>query len=216
MSPTCPSAAVGATAVAWVASPTSVITITLRMVASPVESPAFPSRSTLRLRRWRLSRISFRYTNAPGELTGGVPSRPTSGLGNGEASVVRSRGHADATDVELLADLRLDLGGELRILLEVRLGVLAALTQPDVPVAEPGARLLDHIRLDAEVDQQTRVADPLVEHDVELGLPERRRDLVLHHLHPRPVPDLLLAVLDRADPADVQAQARVELQRTAA
>ena len=70
--------------------------------------------------------------------------------------------------------------------------------------------------LGGEVHQQRGVADALVEHDVELGLPERRRDLVLDHLHPHVVADDRLALLDRADAADVEPERGVELERLAA
>ena len=51
--------------------------------------------------------------------------------------------------------------------------------------------------------------------DVELGLLERRRDLVLDDLDPGAVADGVGAVLERLDAADVQAHRRVELQRLA-
>ena len=58
--------------------------------------------------------------------------------------------------------------------------------------------------------------DALAELDVELGLAERRRDLVLDDLHADAVADRLGAVLERLDAADVQALGGVELQRAAA
>jgi hypothetical protein len=58
--------------------------------------------------------------------------------------------------------------------------------------------------------------DALAVEDLELGLLERRRDLVLDHLDPGLVADDLLAFLDRADAADVQAHRGVELERVAA
>src|ERR1700716_3341953 len=76
------------------------------------------------------------------------------------------------------------------------LGILAALTDPLARVAEPGARLLDHAGLDAEVDQFADTTDPLAIHDVEFDLAERRRHLVLHHLDARRVADDLVALLD--------------------
>ena len=70
--------------------------------------------------------------------------------------------------------------------------------------------------LDPEVEDAARGRDALAELDVELGLAERRRHLVLDDLHADPVADRLRAVLERLDPADVQALGRVELQRAAA
>ena len=52
--------------------------------------------------------------------------------------------------------------------------------------------------------------------DVELGLPERRRDLVLDDLDPDPVADRLGALLEGLDAADVEPLRAVELQRPAA
>ena len=52
--------------------------------------------------------------------------------------------------------------------------------------------------------------------DVELGLLERRRDLVLRHLDADAVADRLDALLERLDAADVEAHGRVELERAAA
>ena len=58
--------------------------------------------------------------------------------------------------------------------------------------------------------------DALAELDVELGLAERRGDLVLDDLDADPVADRLGAVLERLDAADVEPLGRVELQRAAA
>jgi hypothetical protein len=60
------------------------------------------------------------------------------------------------------------------------------------------------------------LGDALAVHDVELDLAERRRDLVLDDLHAGLVADDLVALLDRADAADVEADRGVELQRVAA
>ena len=53
-------------------------------------------------------------------------------------------------------------------------------------------------------------------HDVELDLLEGRGDLVLDHLHAGLVADHFVAVLDRADAADVEAHRGIEFQRIAA
>ena len=64
--------------------------------------------------------------------------------------------------------------------------------------------------------QRALPADALAVHDVELGLAERRADLVLDDLDPGAVADDLGAVLQRLDAADVEAHRRVELQRPTA
>src|SRR5690606_38705678 len=67
-----------------------------------------------------------------------------------------------------------------------------------------------------EVDEVAGPGDALVEHDVELGLAEGRGDLVLHHAGAGAVADGDVALLDRARPADVDANGAVELEGAAA
>src|SRR5919108_482849 len=94
--------------------------------------------------------------------------------------------------------------------------VLAALSEPLVPVAEIRTRLLDELALEPNVEDAAFPGDPVPVDDVELGLAEGRRDLVLDHLHAHAVAHRLGAVLERLDAADVQALGSVELQRAAA
>ena len=63
--------------------------------------------------------------------------------------------------------------------------------------------------------RQPSCRDPVAVLDVELGLAERRRDLVLDDLDPDPVADRLGALLEGLDPAHVEALRRVELERPA-
>src|SRR5512132_169033 len=116
----------------------------------------------------------------------------------------------------VLPDLRLDFGRAFRVVLEVLLGVLAPLADPLGTVRKPGTGLFADSRLDAEIEQLAGLGDALTVHDVELDHLERRRQLVLDHLHARLVADHLVAILDRADPADFQPHRRVELERVAA
>src|SRR6266403_3353450 len=94
--------------------------------------------------------------------------------------------------------------------------LLAARSDPLAADLEPGAALLDQVALDGQVEQLVRPGDAHAVQDVELGLPERRGHLVLHHLHPGAVPDPLLAVLDCAAAPDVEADGRIELERVSA
>ena len=126
-------------------------------------------------------------------------------------SLARSRSRPSA-----VVDLVLDLLGHLDVLVEEGLGVVAPLAEPLVAVGEERAGLRHDVVLDAQVDEAARGRDALTELDVELGLPERRRDLVLDDLDADAVADGLRALLQRLDPADVQALRRVELQRAAA
>ena len=67
--------------------------------------------------------------------------------------------------------------------------------------------------LEREVEQATLLRDPGAVLDVEFGLAERGGDLVLHHLHPHAVADRLRPLLERLDPADVEALRGIELER---
>src|SRR5207249_4377744 len=93
---------------------------------------------------------------------------------------------------------------------------LAALAEALLVEAEEGAALLDDPELDAHVEQPAVLGDALVVEDVELGDLERRRDLVLDDLHFDARADDLRALLDAVDPADVEANRGVELERPAA
>src|SRR5260370_1210408 len=66
------------------------------------------------------------------------------------------------------ANLRLDGLGDVGILPQVVLGVLAALAQPNIADREERAGLLDDAHLQAAVDQAALTREALVEHDVEL------------------------------------------------
>src|SRR6478752_668264 len=104
-----------------------------------------------------------------------------------------SLGAARHADAELLLDLRLDLGRDIRLLEEEVARVLLALAELLAVVGVPGARLLDDAVLDAEVDETPLAGDAHAVEDVELGLLERRRHLVLDDLHARAVADSLRA-----------------------
>ena len=107
---------------------------------------------------------------------------------------------------------RLKLGCDLRILLEKLPGVLPALPQLVVAVGEECTRLLDGARSHAEVQEVTFLADALVEEDVELGRPERRRDLVLHHAGLDARANSIGTSLQSVASPQVDSHRRVELQ----
>src|SRR5690348_1141532 len=123
-----------------------------------------------------------------------------------------SRGVQGRADAELLQDALLDLVGQVGVVLEELARVLLALTELVALVGVPSAGLADDPLLDTDVDQATLAGDALAVHDVELGLLERRRDLVLHDLDPGPVADHVGAVLEGLDAAYVQTDRGVELQ----
>src|SRR5262245_58197261 len=116
----------------------------------------------------------------------------------------------------ILAHGSFDFAGDVRVLFQKLLGILAALTDPLAVIREPGAGFLNHAGLDAEIDQFAGLRDALSVHDVEFDLLERRRQLVLDQLHARLVADNLIALLDRSDAADIEAHGSIEFQRVAA
>src|SRR6266704_2885320 len=118
-------------------------------------------------------------------------------------------------DAELLADLRLDLGGELRVFLQEVAGVVLALAHAVRLVLVPGSGLVDHAATDAELQDLTLEGHPFAVENIEQRLAERRRDLVLHHLYAGFGADHLVAALDAADAANVEPARRVELERVA-
>src|ERR1041384_7211570 len=116
----------------------------------------------------------------------------------------------------LLADLALDLARQRRVFLQEVARVVLALAEPVAVVDVPGARLLQHAVQHADLQHLALARDAVAVEDVELGVPERRRHLVLHHLDAGLGADHLVALLDRADAADVHAHRGVELERVAA
>src|SRR5215207_6378376 len=86
----------------------------------------------------------------------------------------------------ILADLGLDRAEDalrhVRVLAQERGRVLPPLPKAFILEAEVGTRLLDDLALEAGVENRSLPGDPGAVDDVELGLLERRRDLVLDDL----------------------------------
>src|SRR5437660_11543799 len=114
------------------------------------------------------------------------------------------------------AHLALDLGHHLGMLIEILLGILAALPQAGLAVSEPGAGLADEAVVHAQIEHAAALGDALAEHDVELRLLERRRHLVLRDLDPGAAADHFRALLELLDTPDFEADRGPELQRAAA
>src|SRR5205814_2334375 len=94
--------------------------------------------------------------------------------------------------------------------------VLPALAEPLVAEAEVRARFRHHLAIEPRVEHGAFPGNPRAVDDVEFGLLERGRDLVLDDLDADAVAVGLDAFLERLDPADVEPDRRVELQRAAA
>src|SRR5947199_4645278 len=117
---------------------------------------------------------------------------------------------------ELLAHPGLDLRRDLGMLAQEVARVLAALADAVATEGVPCAGLLDDTLLGRDVDQLSLLGDAGAVQDVEPRLAERRRHLVLHHLHLAAAADHLVAVLEGAEAADVEPDRGVELERVAA
>src|SRR6185503_16550549 len=85
----------------------------------------------------------------------GLAMRLLAGFFGGAALVHHRARHQAGVGADLLLDLVRDLG----VLLEERLGVLAALADALAVVGEPSAGLLHHAGRDPEVDQLTGLGD---------------------------------------------------------
>src|SRR5262249_16412084 len=116
----------------------------------------------------------------------------------------------------MLAELRFDLDGELRILLQELFGLFAALSDPEVSVGQPGSGLFDDLGLHPHVEKLALPGNALSIVDVELRLTEGSGDLVLDDLDLGAGSHDRLAVLQRGDAADVDADGGIELQRASA
>src|SRR3990170_3146245 len=121
-----------------------------------------------------------------------------------------------AQQPELVLDLELDLGRDVGVLGEEHLGVLAPLPELVVAVDEPCAGLAHDVVVDGDVEQAALLGDAGPVLDIELGLFEGSRRLVLYYLDPDAGPDDLGAVLERVDAPNVEPHRRVKLERAPA
>src|SRR5262249_54275406 len=123
-----------------------------------------------------------------------VHARPASRSPAASRAALRSRTRRGAGIARLLergrrpqpqrvAHLGLEVGQRRRVLLQPLLGVLPSLPDPLVLERVPGPRLLDEALIDRSVEDGAGLGDPFAVEDVELGLTERRRQLVLDDLH---------------------------------
>src|SRR5579863_5251491 len=119
-------------------------------------------------------------------------------------------------DVEALAELQVYFGEDVAVFLEESAGVFAALTDALAVVAVPGARFLDDIVGNGQVEDVAFAADAFAVENVELGFAEWCGHFVLDDLDFGAGADHLVAFLDGGDAADVDANGGVELEGAAA
>ena len=102
------------------------------------------------------------------------------------------------------------------MLVEVGEDLVAALADLGAVVGVPGAGLFDDAELFGGVDELAELVDAGAVEDLEVGLLERRRELVLDDLDLALAADGLVAALDGLLAADVEADGAVELEGVAA
>ena len=112
----------------------------------------------------------------------------------------------------MLPDLRLKLLHDLRMLLQIYLGILPPLADLIAVIGIPCSALAHQLTVHGKIQNISLFRDPFPEHDVKLRLLKRRGDLILYNLHARPVPNHIPALLKRLGPPDVHADRRIELK----
>src|SRR5262245_41483940 len=128
------------------------------------------------------------------ELYLGVVGRQIQGPSIGVGPRRRISGYR--RESKRLAELLLNSGGDVRILLEILLSVLPALANPVILVGVPSPTFMHETALARKVQQVPFARDPFAIHHVELRLPERRGHFVFHHLHAHAATRRLVAFLD--------------------
>src|SRR6266852_5106685 len=119
-------------------------------------------------------------------------------------------GQRRPADAEGFADFGFDFGGQIDVLVQESLRILAALSDADISIREPRAGLLDDLVLQTDVDELSGLGDPFAVADVDLCLAEWCGALVLDDLDLHARADDLFAFLDLSHAADVDAHRRVE------
>ena len=160
---------------------------------------------------WPTLRVAARQSGAT--ATGPWPYSSTASTASPLGGGGFQRGAAVAAGGD---DLGLQLFQQRGVLLEVFAGLLPALAELHIAVAEPGPGADDQLLFHGQVEHVAFVADAVGVHHVELGDAEGRGHLVLDHFRPHPLADDLLALLELPDAADVDAAGAVELQGPAA
>src|SRR5581483_11779411 len=144
----------------------------------------------------RLDRLLDRALGelARGRRCRGLPLR--GGFLVGRLGDRQQPGGRDLVIAELGLDPLEDRLRHVRVLTQEGGRILAPLAEPLVLEAEVRPRLLDDLSLERRVEHGSLPGDAESVEDVELGLLERRSDLVLRHLDPHAVSDRLDAFLE--------------------
>src|SRR5437764_1052708 len=102
------------------------------------------------------------------------------------------------------------------LILQSLLRVLTTLAESLALVREPRTALFNYAIVRREIEQVAFLRNAFAVHDVEFAFTEWRRDFILRDFHLRAIAHDTIAVLDRADAANVETKRRIEFQRAAA
>src|ERR1700761_5435896 len=116
-------------------------------------------------------------------------------------------------DPQLLTQLAVDPPENLLVLLEEAAHILASLPDALAAVAIPRSALLHDVVQHRQVQHIALARNALTVQNVELGIAERSRHLVLDDLHLRARANHYLAFLHCTNAANVDAHRRIKLQR---
>ena len=72
---------------------------------------------------------------------------------------------------------------DVRMILEILLGSITALTQTGIAHGEPRAGFVEDAEFHTEIDQLARAGNAFAVHNIELSLLERGSDLVFYNLY---------------------------------
>ena len=95
----------------------------------------------------------------------------------------------------MLPDLGRNISADLRIVLQILLGILAPLPDLASLIGIPGSALVNHVNACRKIQHIPHIGNALAEHNVKLRLLKGRGYLVFHDLHPGPVADYFPALL---------------------
>src|SRR5699024_12072758 len=126
------------------------------------------------------------------------------------------RGFALRDQLILYPYLLLDLGADLRIILQELLRVLTALSDPLAVIGIPRAALVHHGAFGSQIQDLSLSGDACTEHNIKLSLLQRRGNFILHNLHLRVAAHDLAPLLEGLALPYIQSHGRIELQRAAA
>src|SRR5258706_2228471 len=115
-----------------------------------------------------------------------------------------------------LADDRVDFVHEIPVLAQVILGILTSLTKAQIAIGKESAALGNDFELGGKIKYIAGFGNAFVEHDIELGGAERRRNFVLDNFDAGAIADDFIANFDGLDAAHIETNGSIEFERLTA